>query len=252
MKKLLCFTLAGAAVLVFICLLVPAQPGYRVEQVVIGILSGAAAARTALGFGRSDHLRRAWGLTAISGFVIGVSEILPLDQMPASGIFLTFVVNVCGVVSMVHFARAFAVAGLDLPGTRARNIALYVAIFVVAVLIVAVPMVDTLRRLAAGNMRVAMRLVSSAGDLATLTLIGPVLLTALALRGGLLVWPWALLVAANIGWLLFDASELLAAFGIREDSLLVWANLWQVLACFLTIAAAEAQRRVSQGEASPT
>jgi hypothetical protein len=47
-------------------------------------------------------------------------------------------------------------------------------------------------------------------DIVTLCLITPLLLTAVALRGGSFSWPWGLLTASRLAWLLYDASE---AFG---------------------------------------
>jgi len=47
-------------------------------------------------------------------------------------------------------------------------------------------------------------------DILTLCLITPLLLTAVSLRGGLFSWPWGLVTASQISWLLYDAAGTLA------------------------------------------
>ena len=43
-------------------------------------------------------------------------------------------------------------------------------------------------------------------DILGLCLVAPLLLTAVSLRSGLFVWPWALITAGRIAWLLYDAA----------------------------------------------
>lgn len=250
-KKPAWLWLAGAAVViaaVVVCQVVHSGVGFRAVKAAVALLAAASAGRVALGLGAGDHLRRAWSLLACDYGVLGLAQLLAIARVPvAVSVAVTILVNGFGIAAMVYFARAHGVAGLDLPGSRGRQRAIYVTTGLLALLLVGVPFVDTLQNLQAGNLRVLIITVSSIGDLVTFTLIGPILLTALALRGGLLVWPWAFLVASNVAWFLQDAAALGSIVwpDLGEDSVLLWTNLWQVLACFLAFAAASAQRRVS-------
>jgi hypothetical protein len=50
-----------------------------------------------------------------------------------------------------------------------------------------------------------MGVTGAIGDAAAISLIAPVMLTALALRGRTIAWPRALLTASAFGWLCYDA-----------------------------------------------
>jgi hypothetical protein len=84
------------------------------------------------------------------------------------------------------------------------------------------------------------------GDIFSLALIVPVLLTTLALRGGLLSWPWGLMTASQFGWLLYDASATLRLFVVIEPATAtMWSEMFRALACTYCFAAGLAQRAVS-------
>lgn len=56
-------------------------------------------------------------------------------------------------------------------------------------------------------------LVSAVVDILSLCLISPLLLTAVSLRGGLFSWPWGLITASRLSWLLYDAAVSFAPAG---------------------------------------
>jgi len=72
--------------------------------------------------------------------------------------------------------------------------------------------------------------------------MGPVLVTAIAMRGGLLVWPWTLLTVSSIAWLFFDAVQLLPA------SMIPVSDLGTVMAATLTCGAAGLAHRWAVSE----
>jgi hypothetical protein len=225
---------------------------FKVEKGLVGVLVAAACWRTAAGFERGDYLRRAWILLGAVYAMLAAVQVLPVSRIGiAAVVVISLVLNGLGVAALVHFALAHRVAGLVI-GSRGRNLAVFVGVLAVALVIDGWPMLDTLQRLRSGDFRAAMYLVSSAGDLAALLLIAPIFLTALALRGGLLLWPWALLAASTVSWLVVDAEALIAKLfpGVAESSLDYWSNGWQMLACFLALGAAEAQRRLSAASGS--
>jgi hypothetical protein len=60
--------------------------------------------------------------------------------------------------------------------------------------------------LAGGEWGQLVLLVSAVVDILAVCLIAPLLLTAMALRGGLVGWPWALVTASLVCWLLYDGA----------------------------------------------
>ena len=64
-----------------------------------------------------------------------------------------------------------------------------------------------------------MYLASCLGDIFCFTLLAPMFLTALTLRGGVLVWIWALLTLSGLTWLAVDGTAtLLPAVGVSQAS----------------------------------
>jgi hypothetical protein len=250
-KRVVGILIAGivvASATIVFCPFLRSGAPFRVLKAAVALLAAAGAGRVALGFGSGEHLRRAWSLFSLDYGVLAGAQLAAIANVPiVASVGITVLVNGFGVAATIYFARAHALAGLDLPGSRARQRAVFAVTAILALLLVGVPFVDTLHVVQAGNLRVLINTVSSIGDLVTFTLIGPILLTALALRGGLLVWPWAFLVGCNIAWFLQDAASLSVVVwpSLGEDSVSLWSNLWQVLACLLAFAAALAQERVS-------
>jgi hypothetical protein len=80
--------------------------------------------------------------------------------------------------------------------------------FVLAIAVAAVPVWRDIHMIMNGQGIRIGGLASSLGDIAAITLIGPVLVTAIAMRGGLLVWPWTILTTSCVAWLCFDAVQL--------------------------------------------
>jgi hypothetical protein len=254
MRRLLWLIPAALCVAVAAWLLSPALGQtvvFRAEKLLTGLLVAAGCWRVAIGFARGDYLRRAWLLLGLVYALIAAVQILPLPRLSIwTVIALSLVINVVGVAALALFARAHQIAGLQI-GSRRRNFAVFAVVLAIALVIDGWPILDTMRRLEHGDLRAAMYIISSAGDLAALLLIAPIFLTALALRGGLLIWPWAMLAASTLSWLVVDSEALVAKLlpGLAQESLANWTNGWQMLACFLALAGAEAQRRLTTASA---
>jgi hypothetical protein len=114
----------------------------------------------------------------------------------------------------------------------------------VAVLVGGFPL---LRGIANANADLVL-LVSTAGDMIALALIVPLMLPALALRGGLLMHTWAYLTAGIVAWLAYDIWYALresmpfaqtTARGIEEGI--------RVVAIMFACVASVAQRRAVRG-----
>jgi hypothetical protein len=94
-----------------------------------------------------------------------------------------------------------------------------------------------------GDASAMINVAGDLGDVASFLLITPVLLTAVALRGGRLVWPWALLTAGNVAWLLFDAPVALGTLtGGMTPGLKNATEMARVAACLFYAGAGMAQR----------
>lgn len=182
---------------------------------VVGAAIGASS------FGRGDRLRWAWLLVA-SYALIGLGKVIlwgsPRHIGPAVGLLphtqtalasgvSTILLNVCSVAGLALFARVWHGTGLT-PPWRGR---ITLVAFALGLAVGGLPVWRDIQLIAAGQTLRVAGLASSLGDIAAITLMGPVLVTAIAMRGGLLVWPWTILTASSIAWLMFDAVQLLPA-----------------------------------------
>ncbi len=145
---------------------------------------------------------------------------------------LSILVNLVGVLGMSLFARAFATAGLALAGEAWKRWAVYAGAAGFAVAVAGPAALGDLRHILAGDPHGIVGLASDLGDGISFTLVGPVLLTAVSLRGGLLAWPWTLLTLSMIGWLGYDTASPLCSLlhvsdahtHLIEESILALAN----------------------------
>ena len=109
-------------------------------------------------------------------------------------------------------------------------------------LIVAAPAAATaFQDLLGGNGRASVNLASALADIVSLCLIGPLLLIAIELRGGLFSWPWGLITACRVSWLFYDAA---AALGLTLMPGVPLYELFRGLALNLLFAAGVAQAMV--------
>jgi hypothetical protein len=223
---------------------------YRAELAVVelaGLAGGLAAAGR---FAPGDYQRRAWILIASCPLLLllgdltlttGVFSDRPWTPL-ANGI-LTVVANVGPVAGTWILARAWRVAGLELPGSEAGRVAARALVIALALAATGAPTLIELRALLAGDGSHLTNLASSVGDMITFSMIAPLFLTAVALRGGLLAWPFALLTASLFAWLGFDATITLAPLtGASDADVKVVLEVFRALAFTSGGAAGLAQR----------
>jgi hypothetical protein len=216
-------------------------------------LAGTIAA--ALAFGRGDYLRSAWLFQAACqlGLLLADATLIP---SPTGGIqvasldalrgALVVSANVAGVVGTAMLARAWSVAGFVGEGLQWRRALLFVAGLGIALLIEGWPLVEDARRLLAGHPGALVGMASDLADVICFALVVPVLQTAVALRGGALLWPWALLTLSGFFWILYDVAfgAVLARNAAGAIPLEMGAEGLRALATMFTAAAGLAQRRV--------
>ncbi len=107
-------------------------------------------------------------------------------------------------------ARTWRVAAISLPVGRGGAVAVTLGALVLALLVAGPGALAEARQVAAGDWSALILLVSAVVDILSLVLLAPLLLTTLALRGGLFAWPWGLLTASVVAWLLYDGAAALA------------------------------------------
>jgi hypothetical protein len=259
MKRLLFIAPAAIAVFLVARALVPPsseETAYVLEVMALALLACGGGVLGGHRFERGDYLRTAWYASAASYALLAFSA--PWRWAgPAAPVIvlrgaLTFLANAASVCSMWLFARAYRVAGIDL-GSTLRKVTTGAIAAALALAIAGVELVQAGRDLLGGRLAAMVDLFGAAGDVIVLALIAPLLLTALALRGGLLMWPWILISAANIAWLLDDAQALVAQLlpAASAHTVESWSEMWRVLACALMLTAGLAQRRLLGGIPSP-
>jgi hypothetical protein len=230
---------------------------------IVKAVAAAGSMAAAMRFQRGDYLRLAWVLTAACYALLLLKDVLfgtgsrlmhPFsDSVAVLRGAITLLANAAGVVGAFLLARAWQVAGIVLPGTRSTQRLVFAAGLVLSLSIAGkATWLDTLG-LVRGDPQLLVTVASDLGDILSLCLIAPVLLTAIALRGGLLAWPWTLMAAAQISWLFYDAAGLFGgASGADPVTLRSIEELFRLLACGFTCVSGVAQRMVMRDMRSAT
>ncbi len=176
-------------------------------------VSSLASVLAAYRFGARERVGRAWILMAVAsglGFIqalffgvsfhgSGASQPLAI-RLIRLGIVIAL--NVADVCALALFTRVWNDTGLV---PKWRRLATIISV-VVALGIAGPAAVGDVRNVSVLGLGWAASLTSDLGDIVGIALMGPVLATAIAMRGGLLVWPWALLFCNSFIWLLYDAG----------------------------------------------
>lgn len=189
------------------------------QRILVRVLGIAGAFAAVSGFDRGDHLRRAWLWLGAGTVVILARDLLrlipafepetsgPAAQMLVSG--LGILSNLALLAGIWMLSRSWKMAAISLPGGRSGALAVAVVTAVLAVAVTAPAGLESARSFAAGDVGSLIYVVSAVVDVITLCLVAPLLLTAVSLRSGLFVWPWALITASQLSWLLYDAAAAL-------------------------------------------
>lgn len=233
----------------------PAYPVFmRAEVELVKTLALAGALAAALALERGDYLRRAWFFIAgcmallllrdltLAPFVSGALEPRSLDLVRG---VLVVGANLSQVVGTWMLARAGERAGLGVPASREAQWGVLVLAVMLATAFAGPGVVMNARRAMDGNLGALTGLASAFGDMVSLCLIAPLLLTALALRGGLIGWTWTLLTASYVAWLLYDALLVLGpGLGLGPHGARTASELFRALGCTFGFTAGLAQRAI--------
>jgi hypothetical protein len=199
---------------------------YRAEVATMEAFACLGSLAAALQLQRGDYLRNAWLLFAFSFSLYFVGD-LTLTTGPfsdrswtplANGV-LTIVGNIAAAMAIWKLARASRIAGLEPPWSRPVRIVVQVVAIALALLATGGATVMYTWQIFDGEMGALMYLASCLGDIFCFTLLAPMFLTALTLRGGVLVWIWALLTLSGLAWLGVDGTAtLLPAIGASQQT----------------------------------
>jgi hypothetical protein len=253
---------ALAIALVFLALLLTGFPpaALRVEIELVKLVAMIGSFAAAQSFERGEHLRRAWWLSGACIAFLLVRDVLVLidghSQMPLRETTISALVlasNASGVASAWLMAHTFQVAGLATDEST-RKWRVYTVVALLASLVVTLPSLHlSVQGMLRGEFGSLVWFISGVGDVLALGLIAPILLTAIAMRGGALIWPWALLTVAMASWLFYDLAgtiEHLTLFGLGRGAGQGLEELFRALACVYTGVAGLAQRKIVREGAS--
>ena len=193
------------------------------QRIALRVFAGAGCFAAASVFEAGDRLRRAWTWLGIGTVLILTRDVLRLfplfwpDPDPQAEAILTglaILSNLAMLAGIWKLARAWRLVTLERPGGRAGVTAIIVATAALALVVAGPGAVKAVQSVADGHRDNLVLVVSALVDIVSLCLIAPLLLTAVALRGGLFFWPWALITASRLSWVFYDAAALAPDTGL--------------------------------------
>jgi hypothetical protein len=224
------------------------------EIATMKLLAAAGCFIAASRYRRREYMGIAWYLIAVDYFVLFAKDLLfgrvlhlpGIDPETASTVRAVSVIiaNGTAAVGCVMLARVWHVAGIALPGSRRIQYAAMMLGVGIAIAIVGWGTwqdIGNLRQ--TGDKDAIVAIASNLGDIVCFSAIAPILLTAIAMRGGALAWPWALVTLSNVGWLLYDMSwSFERQWALSEHTLRIIAEFCRAQGCAMALSAGLAQR----------
>jgi hypothetical protein len=190
------------------------------QRLLVRVLAFIGCFLAASVFERGDHLRSAWewlGAGTVAILLRDLLRLFPAFQPAAAGPWQQAVLSGLGVlanfallIGIWTLARSWKKAAIELPGGRSGVLAVSLVTAALAVLVAGPGALKGAQALSQGDWKFLIFFVSSVVDIISLCLITPLLLTAVSLRGGLFSWPWGLITASQLTWLLYDGAAALA------------------------------------------
>jgi hypothetical protein len=234
----------------------------RVEIEAAKALSLVGSLVATYAFSRGDYLRRGWGFTAACAALLLVRDVAHVPGLPAVMLgvpkagweaAVVFAANAISIPGVVILARTWTVAGLEPAESKLTRGTVMLVAAVIALAVAGPAMYGDVRAIGRGELEAISSLFGDVADGVSLVLIAPVLLTALALRGGVLWWPWALLTASLLFWLGYDAGiGLRHVFGAPSREAALAIEVLRGTALLFTFTAGLAQRRAVSGQGADT
>jgi hypothetical protein len=224
--------------------------GQRIFNLTLEALATIGPLMAASTFDRGDYLRRAWLCFGAAAAFLFLAQLSRFWTGPSNGmgwirVGAIFLSNTATSVGSILFARTAGKAGLELPGSKLSRGGGYVISVGIALLFAVPALLQPIQHFSTSRLPGGLvPFFATIGDATSLALIAPILMTALALRGGLIAWPWIFLTCGELSWLIFDA-----AIAVIPDDAPAWlqdsATCFRMAAFAFTFAAGLAQKRVS-------
>jgi hypothetical protein len=217
------------------------------------LLAAAGCFAGASAFSSGERMRLAWLSLAVAN-VFGSLPVIVFGKPPVHmpfgpvlsptsfAILIAFdiLLNIFTVLGLVFFAQVWRSLGVR---SRWYPIATLAA-FGVGAAVAGPALLESFRHLADVGVRTTLAdIISSTGDLIGITMIGPLAVTAFAMRGGALVWPFVFLTAGTVSWLCYDGVALIKGVELQMTADFGLA----ALGLMLTGAAGIAHRRALRG-----
>lgn len=224
---------------------------WAVEVPTMKALAALGCFLAASRYRRGEYMGIAWMLIGLDYALLFAKDLLfgrvfhfaglpPDTATTMRAVFVTFA-NITASIGAIMLARVWRVAGIALPGSRTSQLMASAVSFVVAVAIIGWGLWRELHSAAHGEREAIIVVASNLGDVVSFIVIAPLMLTAIAMRGGTLAWPWALITASNVAWLLYDMSWMFER-QLNEGTLRSVEEFWRALACALALSTGMAQR----------
>lgn len=248
MKRLIFVPIVGA--LLILCgIAMDADMMARFHRVILVsslVITGISGFLTAAKFDAGDRLLKSWMLIGIGYAIAAVRHgsrllayVVPEATLPQT-VSTVFIVaqNIAIAAALVLFVLAWRATGLTAPVSRGAQTASIVFGIAIAIVVGGYPLFNALN---AATPNVSL-FVSTAGDIIGFCVIVPLALSALAMRGGLLMHTWIYLAASEVAWLFYDlwwATSPKLAPNVAGSIL----EALRVMAVLFAFAATVAQRR---------
>lgn len=204
------------------------------------VAAGTAAGRVGWW---SGYAGRAWTLFSLEFVLLLVNYLLRRSAPGATAALDATLVaaNLAQIAAYWLMARMLAAAGMGHLTSPAKKILLTVVALGVAIALCHVSLEAQWQSLRAGEIKLG-SLVSVLADVVTFTLIAPLAMSMLALRGGSLSWIFGLLTASVFGWMVNTGAPSIAAlFGGAAGAPRSIRTAGVVIAALFNAAAAAAQ-----------
>lgn len=221
---------------------------FVVEIAAAKFLALVGCVVAASSYRRGEYLHLAWTLVGLDYGLLFAKDLLfgktvRLPSLAGGDAELAraacvIVANAAGVIGSWMMARVWHVAGIALPGSKASQRAALAVGVAIAVAVVGWGAWKDLQQTLTGDRESLIGLASDIGDIISFSLIAPILLTAIAMRGGTVGWSWALITASNLAWLLYDVTWSFERYWHASPVMVrTAAELWRGLACTMAFSA---------------
>ncbi len=182
---------------------------YRAVLIAAAVITAVSAYLTTSRFAPGDKLFASWLFVGIGytlstirysirliGMLRGADLPIPRPALDA----MLILQNLAIAIALFLFVRAWTTTGLASLESRGTRTGLIVLGIAIALVVGGYPLIEGFQTRNADTVL----LISTAGDVVGIALIVPLALSAMALRGGLLMHTWLYLALCEFFWLLYD------------------------------------------------